>query len=93
MAPVEAQRRIAVLMVILIAGTVVVAAVGMGQLLTGPVTRLIAAAEQIIGGDLTAQAHVESGDEIGMLAMTFNRMTTQLRDLISSLEQEVAKRT
>jgi GAF domain-containing protein len=39
------------------------------------------------------QAQVETGDEIGALASTFNTMTAQLRDLIASLEERVAART
>jgi len=50
-------------------------------------------AQQISSGNLSAQARVESKDEIGTLADTFNQMTTQLRDSIGSLEQRVADRT
>ena len=47
----------------------------------------------ISDGDLSRVAPVESNDEIGTLAATFNTMTTQLRELIGSLEQRVADRT
>ena len=36
---------------------------------------------------------MESLDEFGLLAQTFNRMTEQLLELIGSLEQRVAART
>ncbi len=49
------------------------------QNITGPVYRLTGVAEQIRAGDLTAVAQVESGDEIGVFAETFNNMTVQLR--------------
>ena len=55
--------------------------------------RLNAVAEQVAAGDLSAQATVETGDETGTLAKTFNSMTAQLRDLIGTLEQRVADRT
>lgn len=55
--------------------------------IAGPVRRLTAVAEQIRTGDLEAQASVESGDEIGTLAETFNRMTGQLRQTLEDLDQ------
>lgn len=63
------------------------------QLLTGPITRLTAVARQVSEGDLAARARVESGDEIGVLAETFNGMTAELSQTLSGLEQRVAERT
>ena len=59
----------------------------------GPIRTLTEAAAAIAGGDLTRTVPVESEDEIGTLARTFNTMTAQLRGLIGSLEQRVAERT
>ncbi|MBM2847650.1 MAG: hypothetical protein HW418_592, partial [Anaerolineales bacterium] len=61
--------------------------------LAGPIVRLTATAEKVGAGDLAAQARVESGDEIGTLATTFNRMTAQLHETLEGLEQRVAERT
>jgi GAF domain-containing protein/HAMP domain-containing protein len=58
-----------------------------------PIQALVKTAEEISAGDLTLQAQISSNDEIGMLATAFNSMTSQLRDLIGSLEQRVADRT
>ena len=68
-------------------------ALGLVQILIRPITRLTVTAEKIVEGDLNAQARVESGDEIGQLATTFNLMTTQLRDTLAGLEQRVTVRT
>ncbi len=58
-----------------------------------PIEGLAATTKAIMAGDLSKQAEVINRDEIGALAMAFNSMTAQLRELISSLEQRVADRT
>ncbi len=93
LAPVKTQERSTALLAVVIAVMVAAAALGVAQLLAGPIIRLTAVAESVTAGDLTAQARVESGDEIGVLATTFNSMTEQLRQLIGVLEQRVAERT
>jgi GAF domain-containing protein/HAMP domain-containing protein len=57
------------------------------------ISTLTNTATEIAAGDLTHVAPVESNDEIGTLAKSFNAMTTQLKDLIGTLEQRVAART
>jgi nitrate/nitrite-specific signal transduction histidine kinase len=57
------------------------------------ISTLTDTATAIAAGDLNRVAPVESTDEIGTLAASFNTMTSQLRELISSLEQRVADRT
>lgn len=48
--------------------------------LTTPISRLVAAAERVRGGDFSARVEGEEGrDEMGMLSRAFNRMTEQLR--------------
>jgi HAMP domain-containing protein len=54
-------------------------AVLLSQLFVAPISRLTAAARQIAAGDLTAKAQVESQDEIGVLANTFNTMLGRSR--------------
>jgi GAF domain-containing protein len=63
------------------------------QILTSPLTALTEVAEQVTAGDLSARARINSEDEIGILANTFNRMTDQLNQTLSGLEQRVAERT
>lgn len=56
--------------------------------IAGPVRRLTSVADRIRTGDLEAQAHVESRDEMGILATTFNNMTGQLRRTLSQVSKE-----
>jgi CHASE3 domain sensor protein len=58
------------------------------RVIAQPISRLTDVAEQIRGGDLEAQAKVESRDEIGVLASTFNNMTTKLRQTLTQVRKE-----
>jgi CHASE3 domain sensor protein len=60
----------------------------LGRNIAGPVRRLTRVAERIETGDLQAQADVESRDEIGILAGTFNNMTGQLRETLTQVSKE-----
>jgi GAF domain-containing protein/HAMP domain-containing protein len=93
LAPLAAQTRTNVILALIVAGIVAFVALLVAQTISNPVLRLTNVAQQIAGGDIAVQAKVESGDEIGRLAGTFNQMTAQLRELIGSLEQRVADRT
>lgn len=56
--------------------------------IAGPIRRLTGIAEQIRSGDLEARAQAESADEIGILAGTFNNMTSQLRQTLWQVRKE-----
>ncbi len=58
------------------------------EVIAGPIVRLTNVAERIRAGDLGAQAQVESRDEVGVLATTFNNMTTQLRMTLQQVRKE-----
>ena len=64
----------------------------MGQITT-PITELANAAEGISRGNLSNEVNIIRGDEIGLLANSFNLMTSRLRDLVNTLEQRVTDRT
>jgi methyl-accepting chemotaxis protein len=56
-----------------------------------PIGRLTEVAGAIAGGDLTRQVQISSRDEIGLLAAAFNRMLTNLRELIGQAQQGAAQ--
>ena len=91
--PVQTQTRNLLLLTLGITIIAVIAAIGLAQAISGPIVRLKAVAEKVASGDLSAQAQVETGDETGALATTFNTMTARLRELIDTLEERVAERT
>ncbi|NTU84243.1 MAG: HAMP domain-containing protein, partial [Chloroflexales bacterium] len=75
-------------------------AFGLAQTITRPVLALQAGATRFSQGDRSVTLPVTSGDELGMLARTFNAMAAaigaheaQLRDDAAQLEHIVAQRT
>ena len=71
----------------------VAASLSMTRSIADPIVELADTATQISRGALDRTADVEREDEIGALAQAFNSMTTQLHDLINSLENRVEERT
>lgn len=64
-----------------------------GNVISAPIRRLTNVSNQIVAGDLEAQAVVESRDEIGVLSQAFNTMTFRTRELLQELENRVEERT
>lgn len=93
LAPVEAQTTAVLLVFASIAIIITGSSIGLSRILVRPITNLTAAARRVSQGDLTTRATVETKDEIGTLALTFNSMTAQLSDLVGSLEERVSQRT
>jgi putative methionine-R-sulfoxide reductase with GAF domain len=67
--------------------------VSIARRLAVPLVNLTETATRISGGEMQLQVAVAGPREVSTLATAFNSMTTQLRDLIGSLEQRVADRT
>jgi len=59
----------------------------------GPIQELRAGAERIGGGDLGHRMRIQTGDEIELLALAFDRMAASLSQSRASLERNVADRT
>lgn len=90
---------------LLFAGLAVLALAVLGALflrwyVTRPLRELVAATGRIASGDLDRRVAVRRSDEIGVLAGSFNTMTSSLREargaleqLNESLERQVAERT
>lgn len=65
-----------------------------------PVQELIVGTQRVAGGELDSKIEISSGDEIGELAFSFNRMTEeleqardQLKDWARTLESRVEEKT
>ena len=93
LAPVNDQVRVSSLFGTLLAGIASLISLLIAQRLSKPIINLTDTANKVAHGNLNAQATVESKDEIGQLAVTFNAMTSQLKETLLGLETRVAERT
>ncbi len=93
LSPIVAETRTMLFVSLGILLVAVLLGIFIAQYLAKPIVRLTTIANQVAAGDLEAQAKAETGDETGILATTFNMMTTRLRNMIGSLEQRVSERT
>ncbi len=92
-APIDAQLQTNLLLglvIVVIAGGL---AALVSRVLSKPILQLTETAMAVAAGDYTARAEVDTGDEIGTLAETFNLMTEQLQIAIEGLEIRVEERT
>ncbi len=81
-----------VLLVLGVVGPALVVTVGVRRI-TGPIARLIVAAQEVAGGRFGQTISVRTGDELEELAKQFNLMSAQLAESYANLEQRVADRT
>lgn len=91
--PITVQRRHTLLLAIAIAFVSIAFAVWLGNVITKPIFRLTRVAQRVADGQLDVLASAEGKDEIAQLAQVFNHMTVQLRQFITSLEDQVKERT
>ena len=65
----------------------------LSRVLTRPVMELTEVTARMAGGDLTQKVRITTGDEIGTLATSFNRMADQVLSYTRNLEEIVHDRT
>jgi PAS domain S-box-containing protein len=81
----QTLQRILLTSVILIAVALTGAILFTRRLITRPLARLVKGAQAIEAGDLAVRIRITSQDEVGILADSFNQMTTELQALIAAL--------
>lgn len=82
-----------ILLVLVVLGIIVLVANFLSRAFTEPLLELTQTAVMVSEGNLDVEARISSQDEIGILATTFNNMTSRLRETLEGLEQHVADRT
>lgn len=91
LAPVEAQTRTTLLLAAFIAAGAIVAAFLVGQALGRPILQLTNTVTRFTDGDLDARTSIDSKDEIGVLASSFNKLAQQVGRLLRGLEERTAE--
>lgn len=78
---------------IFITATVLVVVVGylVSQRITDPISHLVRASRAVAEGHLDQRTGIASTDEIGMLATTFDEMTSRLQDRTQTLEETIGR--
>ncbi len=74
---------------LIVALLALVFAVWFARSITKPLETLVGATQRVASGDFAQTVPVHSQDEIGVLGSTFNTMTAQLRETVTSLDQRV----
>ena len=93
LSPMQVQSQVTIVVTLLIVSVVLLAALWVSRLFSRPIIELTKAAESIMAGNLDTTVTVTSQDELGILGQSFNAMTAQLSELVSTLEQRVQQRT
>lgn len=87
LAPIQDQTRTALFLAIAIAGGVAAVAFVVGNLLARPLVNLTETVTEFTTGDLEARSRIQTADEIGVLAASFNTMAEQVGKLLTGLEE------
>ncbi|MDX1523723.1 MAG: GAF domain-containing protein, partial [Anaerolineae bacterium] len=86
-------RRFSTLMATGAAFIAIVAGFYLATRISKPINTLIQATIQFAQGDLNKRVKIDQHNEISLLAVGFNQMAADIKELIDSLEQRVADRT
>jgi len=90
-------NQLVMVMVVITALVGLALVVVIAQVLNNGITHNVVNLTQVAGewqaGNLEVRARIDSADEIGQLADSFNDMATRISDLIGNLEQKVIERT
>ncbi|MEP6894673.1 MAG: GAF domain-containing protein, partial [Chloroflexota bacterium] len=89
---IQQSKKITLISLLLILMAAIIALFA-AQIIARPIQSLTVITEQIASGDLHVRSNITSQDEIGVLANSFNRMTSQLQDTLEGLERRIAERT
>jgi len=87
-----ALRFASIILILLFVGSLIVS-LWVGRVITNPMIRLTKTVEQIAGGNIAARVKVETKDETGILARSFNIMAERLNDTLDGLEERISDRT
>lgn len=91
--PITQLRNAIIAAAVVISGVVVVISLYVSRTITKPITQLMGAVDKISKGDYTHSVKIQSGDEIGQLAMQFDMMRKSVLETNMNLNRLVRERT
>lgn len=98
LAPVERElaavrRTSLIVLLVALVFTILLTGFVLGRTVVLPLEKITAAMVRVAGGDLAHKVPIESQDELGRMAKSFNQMTTELRGTYDGLRREQDKLT
>ncbi|HLF91305.1 MAG TPA: PAS domain S-box protein, partial [Anaerolineales bacterium] len=85
--PIQAQNRITLIASGLLGVIAIILAFAMGNFIGKPILQLTQTVSRFTRGEMGARANIKSGDEIGVLATSFNQMAEQVSVLVRGMEE------
>lgn len=92
-APIIRMVLLSLLIVLIVSLLMIIAGRYLSEKITRPLRDLQNAVSQISSGNLDAQIETNSNNEIGQLAVAFNKMSSELQSYYKVLEEKVKERT
>lgn len=92
-APVAELRNNILIISLAVTVLAVLTGLSISRVISRPISKLSAATVKISKGELDTQIEIESEDEIGELAQSFNEMASKLKESYTHLEEKVLERT
>jgi signal transduction histidine kinase/CheY-like chemotaxis protein len=91
----SAQRETNTIILLVLLATIVISLVSywITHMIVSPVEKMTLVAQKITDGDISQRLQINSQDEIGILAQTFNTMSAELEAFYQKLEKKVSERT
>jgi methyl-accepting chemotaxis protein len=85
----DANRAILFMVILVVASIIIATALGIyiSKIISQPVKEIVVVAGKIAGGDLNVEVNVQTRDEIGQLAQTFNTMADNINKALSSIHE------
>ncbi len=83
----SANKAINTMIIIVLAGVIVAMILGIciSKMISNPIKKLVAVANEIADGELNVEVNVDSKDEIGMLSAAFAKMADNLNEVIANI--------
>ncbi len=91
-AAVKALKWVTTVIAIIAIAVIIIVSFVLAGYIAKPVASLTSAVQEVSDGNLSVSAPVSTSKELGLLALTFNKMTTQLRETLDSLRSEIEER-